>query len=53
MLYKGLDERESFSLNEAGQLSTAVERTGQAIDTTYMSTTLLVRDSMYPYVVLL
>ena len=32
-----------FSLNESGQLSTAIERTGQAIDTTYMSTSRLVR----------
>lgn len=31
-----------FSLNESEQLSTAIERTGQAIDTTYMSTTRLV-----------
>ena len=31
-----------FSLNETGQLSTAVEKTGQAIDATYMSTTKLV-----------
>lgn len=31
-----------FSLNESGQLSTAIEKTGQAIDTTYMSTTALV-----------
>lgn len=31
-----------FSLNESDQLSTAIERTGQAIDTTYMSTTRLV-----------
>lgn len=32
-----------FSLNETGQLSTAIERTGQAVDATYMSTTRLVR----------
>lgn len=32
-----------FSLNETGQLSTAVEKTGQAVDATYMSTTKLVR----------
>lgn len=31
-----------FSLNETGQLSTAVEKTGQAVDATYMSTTTLV-----------
>lgn len=34
-----------FSLNETGQLSTAIEKTGQAVDATYMSTTKLVRDS--------
>ena len=28
-----------FSLNETGQLSTAIEKTGQAVDTTSMSTT--------------
>lgn len=32
-----------FSLNESGQLSTAIEKTGQAVDATYMSTTRLVR----------
>ena len=31
-----------FSLNETGQLSTAIEKTGQAVDATYMSTTKLV-----------
>lgn len=31
-----------FSLNETGQLATALEKTGQAIDATYMSTTQLV-----------
>ena len=31
-----------FSLNETGQLSTAIEKTGQAVDATYMSTTQLV-----------
>ena len=31
-----------FSLNETGQLATAVEKTGQAIDATYISTTQLV-----------
>ena len=31
-----------FSLNETGQMSTALEKTGQAIDATYMSTTSLV-----------
>lgn len=30
-----------FSLNESGQLSSAIEKTGQAVDATYMSTTLL------------
>ncbi|KAI0349803.1 hypothetical protein OH77DRAFT_1464841 [Trametes cingulata] len=33
-----------FSLNETGQLSTAVEKTGQAIDATYMSTTKLLQE---------
>ncbi|PCH44383.1 hypothetical protein WOLCODRAFT_138969 [Wolfiporia cocos MD-104 SS10] len=33
-----------FSLNESGQLSTAVEKTGQAIDATYMSTTKLTQE---------
>ncbi|KAI0044743.1 hypothetical protein FA95DRAFT_218862 [Auriscalpium vulgare] len=33
-----------FSLNETGQLSTAIEKTGQAIDSTYMSTTRLLQD---------
>lgn len=33
-----------FSLNESDQLSTAIERTGQAIDTTYMSTTRLLQE---------
>lgn len=32
-----------FSLNETGELSGAIEKTGQAIDATYMSTTKLVR----------
>lgn len=32
-----------FSLNETGQLAPAIEKTGQAIDVTYMSTTKLVR----------
>ena len=31
-----------FSLNESGELAAAVEKTGQAIDTTYMTTTRLV-----------
>lgn len=31
-----------FSLNEQGELSGAIEKTGQAIDATYMSTTRLV-----------
>ncbi|GJE91123.1 Phox homology domain and BAR domain-containing protein [Phanerochaete sordida] len=34
----------AFSLNENGQLSTAVERTGQAVDATYMSTNRLLQD---------
>ncbi|KAI0641852.1 hypothetical protein C8Q79DRAFT_986036 [Trametes meyenii] len=33
-----------FSLNESGQLSVAVEKTGQAIDATYMSTTKLLQE---------
>ena len=33
-----------FSLNESGELSGAIEKTGQAIDATYMSTTKLVRN---------
>ncbi|KAI0763744.1 hypothetical protein BD413DRAFT_483405 [Trametes elegans] len=33
-----------FSLNETGQLSAAVEKTGQAIDATYMSTTKLLQE---------
>jgi len=31
-----------FSLNEQGELSASIEKTGQAIDSTYMSTTRLV-----------
>ena len=31
-----------FSLNEEGQLAAAIEKTGQAIDATYISTTQLV-----------
>lgn len=31
-----------FSLNETGELSSAIEKTGQAIDVTYISTTKLV-----------
>ena len=38
-----------FSLNETGQLSTAIERTGQAVDATYMSTTRLVSASWPSY----
>jgi sorting nexin-41/42 len=39
-----------FSLNETGQLSTAIEKTGQAVDATYMSTAKLVSPSfMVPY----
>ncbi|KAI0825901.1 hypothetical protein BC629DRAFT_1451513 [Irpex lacteus] len=33
-----------FSLNESGQLSTAIEKTGQAVDATYMSTTRLIQE---------
>ncbi|KAI0793987.1 hypothetical protein C8Q74DRAFT_1246160 [Fomes fomentarius] len=33
-----------FSLNETGDLSTAIEKTGQAADATYMSTTQLLQD---------
>ncbi|KAI5121504.1 hypothetical protein M0805_006541 [Coniferiporia weirii] len=33
-----------FSLNEEGQLATAIEKTGQAIDATYISTTQLLQD---------
>lgn len=32
-----------YSLNESGALAAAMEKTGQAVDTTYMSTTRLVR----------
>lgn len=32
-----------FSLNESGPLAASIEKTGQAIDATYMSTTKLVR----------
>jgi sorting nexin-41/42 len=32
-----------FSLNESGELAASIEKTGQAIDTTYVSTTRLVR----------
>lgn len=32
-----------FSLNETGALSGAIEKTGQTVDATYMSTTKLVR----------
>lgn len=31
-----------FSLNESNSLSSAIEKTGQAVDATYMSTTKLV-----------
>lgn len=31
-----------FSLNESGQLASAIEKTGQAVDATYISTTQLV-----------
>ncbi|KZT27763.1 hypothetical protein NEOLEDRAFT_1087959 [Neolentinus lepideus HHB14362 ss-1] len=33
-----------FSLNEEGQLSTAIEKTGQAVDATFMSTTRLLQE---------
>ncbi|KAF9564264.1 hypothetical protein CPC08DRAFT_741539 [Agrocybe pediades] len=33
-----------FSLNESGELSGAIEKTGQAVDATYMSTTQLLQD---------
>ncbi|KDR67973.1 hypothetical protein GALMADRAFT_257496 [Galerina marginata CBS 339.88] len=33
-----------FSLNEANELSGAIEKTGQAVDATYMSTTKLLQD---------
>jgi sorting nexin-41/42 len=33
-----------FSLSEQGHLAAAIEKTGQAIDTAYMSTTRLVRE---------
>ncbi|KAH8071795.1 hypothetical protein BXZ70DRAFT_750558 [Cristinia sonorae] len=33
-----------FSLNETGPLSTAIEKTGQAVDATYMSTTTLLQE---------
>ncbi|KAJ8522716.1 hypothetical protein ONZ45_g730 [Pleurotus djamor] len=33
-----------FSLNESGQLAIAVEKTGQAVDATYMSTTRLLQE---------
>ncbi|KAH9975882.1 hypothetical protein BGW80DRAFT_1295077 [Lactifluus volemus] len=33
-----------FSLNESGELAASIEKTGQAIDTTYMSTTRLLQD---------
>ena len=36
-----------FSLNETGALSGAIEKTGQAVDATYMSTTKLVRSLKY------
>ncbi|KAH9993693.1 hypothetical protein BJV74DRAFT_832657 [Russula compacta] len=33
-----------FSLNESGELAAAIEKTGQAIDSTYMATTRLLQD---------
>ena len=35
-----------FSLNESGPLAASLEKTGQAVDTTYLSTTLLVSLSL-------
>jgi hypothetical protein len=34
-----------FSLNESSELATAIEKTGQAVDSTYVTTTRLVRPS--------
>jgi hypothetical protein len=34
-----------FSLNESGELSASIEKTGQAVDATYISTARLVRSS--------
>lgn len=40
-----------FSLNEAGPVAAAIEKTGQAVDATYLSTTKLVRPStLYIYI---
>ena len=36
-----------FSLNETGSLSGAIEKTGQTVDATYISTTKLVRTLIY------
>jgi len=36
-----------FSLNESGELAAAIEKTGQAIDGTYMTTTRLVSPRVY------
>jgi len=33
-----------FSLNESGELATAIEKTGQAVDATYVTTTRLLQD---------
>jgi hypothetical protein len=38
-----------FSLNESGELSAAIEKTGQAVDATYISTARLVRPSFWQY----
>lgn len=38
-----------FSLNEAGPVGTAIEKTGQAVDATYLSTTKLVRRAHYSF----
>ena len=35
-----------FSLTETGSLSAAIERSGQAVDATYLSTTNLVSDKL-------
>lgn len=38
-----------FSLNESGALSASIEKTGQAVDATYISTARLVRGSIAKY----
>lgn len=37
-----------FSLNESGELAAAIEKTGQAVDATYLQTTKLVSDNHEP-----